>query len=96
MNTAASRQLAAEGTGMAQRILIVDDDPSIVKIMRGYLEQAGYNVLTAADGDRALQLVRHERPDLVVLDVMLPHRDGWEITRSIRADATLAATPSSC
>lgn len=78
---------------MTQRILVVDDDPSIVKIMRGYLEQAGYDVLTAADGDRALQLVRQERPDLVVLDVMLPQHDGWQITRSIRADAALAATP---
>ncbi len=78
---------------MTQRILVVDDDPAIVKVVRGYLEQAGYDVLTAADGDRALQIVRHERPDLVVLDVMLPSRDGWEITRGIRADAVLAATP---
>lgn len=74
-------------------LLIVDDDPAIIKFVRGYLEQAGFAVLTAADGDRALQIVRHERPDLVVLDVMLPGRDGWEITRSIRADAALAATP---
>ena len=78
---------------MAHRLLIVDDDPSIVKVVRAYLEQAGYDVLTAADGDRALQIVRHERPDLVVLDVMLPQRDGWEITRSIRADPMVAATP---
>jgi two-component system alkaline phosphatase synthesis response regulator PhoP len=78
---------------MPQRILVVDDDPSIVKVVRSYLEQAGYEVLTASDGARALQMVRHERPDLVVLDVMLPGRDGWEITRSIRADAALAATP---
>jgi DNA-binding response OmpR family regulator len=78
---------------MPQRILVVDDDPAIVKVVRGYLEQAGYAVLTATDGERALQILRHDRPDLVVLDVMLPNRDGWEITRSIRADAALAATP---
>jgi two-component system alkaline phosphatase synthesis response regulator PhoP len=78
---------------MPQRILVVDDDPAIVKVVRSYLEQAGYAVLTAADGERALQILRHDRPDLVVLDVMLPNRDGWEITRSIRADAALAATP---
>jgi two-component system alkaline phosphatase synthesis response regulator PhoP len=90
---APSTPRAVEGTNMTQRILVVDDDASIVKIMRGYLEQAGYAVLTAADGDRALQLVRQERPDLVVLDVMLPQRDGLDITRRIRADATLAATP---
>jgi DNA-binding response OmpR family regulator len=82
-----------EGYPMPPRILVVDDDPSIVKIVRNYLEQASYTVLTASDGDRALQIVRHDRPDLVVLDVMLPNRDGWEITRSIRADAALAATP---
>jgi len=78
---------------MLPRILVVDDDPSIVKIVRSYLEQAGYDVLTASDGDRALQIMHHVRPELVVLDVMLPNRDGWEITRSIRADAALAATP---
>jgi DNA-binding response OmpR family regulator len=78
---------------MPQRILVVDDDPAIVKVVRSYLEQASYAVLTAADGERALQILRHDRPDLVVLDVMLPNRDGWEITRSIRADAALAATP---
>jgi two-component system alkaline phosphatase synthesis response regulator PhoP len=78
---------------MPQRILVVDDDPAIVKVVRSYLEQAGYAVLTATDGERALQILRHDRPDLVVLDVMLPNRDGWEITRSIRADAALAATP---
>lgn len=93
MDMTPSKQLAVEGTDMTQRILVVDDDPSIVKIMRGYLEQAEYDVLTASDGDRALQLVRQERPDLVVLDVMLPQHDGWEITRRIRADAALAATP---
>ena len=86
-------QHVVEEDEVPQRILVVDDDPAIVKVVRSYLEQAGYAVLTAADGDRALQMVRHERPDLVVLDVMLPHRDGWEITRTIRADATLAAMP---
>jgi DNA-binding response OmpR family regulator len=94
MDTTPSKHLGREGTAMAQRILVVDDDPSIVKVVRAYLEQAGYDVLTAADGDRALQIVRQERPDLVVLDVMLPHRDGWEITRSIRADPIVAATPT--
>ena len=78
---------------MAQRILVVDDDLSIVKVVRGYLEQSGYTVLTATDGEMALHMVRRERPDLVVLDLMLPNRDGWEITRLIRADRMLAALP---
>ena len=78
---------------MAQRILVVDDDKSIVKVVRGYLEQAGYQVLTAADGESALHMLRRERPDLVILDLMLPDRDGWDVTRVVRADTALAATP---
>jgi two-component system alkaline phosphatase synthesis response regulator PhoP len=78
---------------MAQRILVVDDDKSIVKVVRGYLEQAGYQVLAAGDGETALHMLRRERPELVVLDLMLPKRDGWEVTRIIRADQLLAATP---
>ena len=78
---------------MPQRILVVDDDKSIVKVVRGYLEQAGYQVFTAGDGETALHMLRRERPDLVVLDLMLPERDGWEVTRIVRADQLLAATP---
>lgn len=75
------------------RVLIVDDDHSITKVVRGYLEQANFAVLAAHDGATALRLLHSERPDLLVLDLMLPDRDGWEITRAIRADAALAATP---
>ncbi|MCB0222690.1 MAG: response regulator transcription factor [Anaerolineae bacterium] len=75
------------------RILVVDDDQKIVRLVRSYLEQAGYQVLTAFDGETALHTLRREKPDLVVLDLMLPDRDGWDITRIIRADATLAPTP---
>jgi DNA-binding response OmpR family regulator len=76
-----------------QRILVVDDDKSIVKVVRSYLEQAGYEVRVAYDGATALHSLRSEKPDLLVLDLMLPDRDGWEITRTIRADAALGATP---
>ena len=75
------------------RILIVDDDPKIVRLVRAYLEQAGYHVLTAHDGNAALLLIRQERPDLVVLDLMMPNRDGWEVTRIVRGDEALAVTP---
>jgi two-component system, OmpR family, alkaline phosphatase synthesis response regulator PhoP len=77
---------------MAQRILVVDDDRQILRLVQSYLEQAGYQVLTASDGTIALRLIRSERPDLVVLDLMLPDRDGWEITRIVRQDASLAGT----
>ena len=78
---------------MSQRILVVDDDRDIVRVVRAYLEQAGYHVLAAHDGETALHMIRRERPDLVVLDLMLPDRDGWDITRIVRGDATLARTP---
>ncbi|HMN27419.1 MAG TPA: response regulator transcription factor [Caldilineaceae bacterium] len=75
------------------RILVVDDDKDIVKVVRSYLEQAGFGVLTAYDGETALHILRSEKPDLLVLDLMLPDRDGWDITRVVRADATLGALP---
>ncbi|MFN8490715.1 MAG: response regulator transcription factor [Caldilineaceae bacterium] len=81
-------------TSMAiQRILMVDDDKEIVRVVRGYLEQAGYEVLVAYDGETALHLLRSRHPDLLLLDLMLPQRDGWELTRIIRADSTLANIP---
>jgi two-component system alkaline phosphatase synthesis response regulator PhoP len=61
--------------------------------MRGYLEQAGFQVLDAYDGETALYMLRRERPDLLLLDLMLPDRDGWEITRIVRSDPALAHTP---
>jgi two-component system alkaline phosphatase synthesis response regulator PhoP len=78
---------------MVQRILVVDDDKEIVRLVRAYLEQSGYQVLVAYDGETALHILRRERPDLVVLDLMLPDRDGWDVTRVVRGDSTLADTP---
>jgi two-component system alkaline phosphatase synthesis response regulator PhoP len=75
------------------RILVVDDDKQIVRLIQSYLERANYQVLTAYDGETALHIIRRERPDLIVLDLMLPNRDGWEITRAIRSDQSLAALP---
>ena len=78
---------------MSQRILVVDDDKSIVKVLTAYLEQSGYQVFPAYDGDMALHALRRERPDLVILDLMIPNRDGYEVTTIVRADKTLATTP---
>lgn len=77
----------------AQRILVVDDDKGIARLLRTYLERAGFQVLVAYDGETALHAIRRERPDLVLLDLMLPDRDGWEITRIVRSDPTVAQTP---
>ncbi len=78
---------------MAQRILVVDDDRQIVRLVQAYLQQAGFSVMTAYDGEEALHFIRRERPDLVVLDLMLPKREGSEVTRIVRADETLSSIP---
>ncbi|CAG0935049.1 Alkaline phosphatase synthesis transcriptional regulatory protein PhoP [Thermoflexales bacterium] len=78
---------------MAQRILVVDDDRQIVRLVQSYLQQSGFTVLTAYDGAEALHALRREKPDLMVLDLMLPGRDGLEVTRIVRNDVALAAIP---
>lgn len=78
---------------MAQRVLVVDDDRSIIKVLTAYLEQSGYQVLAAYDGEMALHMLRRERPDLVILDLMMPHRDGWEVIHLVRTDQVLVKTP---
>jgi two-component system alkaline phosphatase synthesis response regulator PhoP len=71
----------------------VDDDAQILRLLRAYLAQEGYEVLAAYDGEEALHVIRRERPDLVLLDLMLPDRDGWDVTRTLRNDPELAHTP---
>ncbi|MCB8954706.1 MAG: response regulator transcription factor [Ardenticatenales bacterium] len=78
---------------MKQRILVVDDDREIVRLLRGYLTQSGFEVFTATNGETALHTLRREKPDMLLLDLMLPDRDGWDLTRLIRGDSSLAATP---
>jgi DNA-binding response OmpR family regulator len=73
------------------RILVVDDERHIVDIVRAYLERDGHEVSTAADGDAALERVRADAPDLVVLDVMLPRRSGFDVLRELRASGNRAA-----
>jgi two-component system alkaline phosphatase synthesis response regulator PhoP len=75
------------------RILVVDDDRDIVRLVRSYLEKAGYSILTAYDGETALKLLRSEKPQLLILDLMLPDRDGWDVAQMVRGDKQLAATP---
>ena len=73
---------------MAQeRILVVDDEQNIVDLARMYLEQAGYLVESAHDGQEALTRARRMRPALVILDLMLPVLDGWEVCRRLRAES---------
>ncbi len=65
-------------------VLVIEDDRQIRRVVQGYLEQAGLRVLAAADGEVGLALAQHEKPALIVLDLMLPGLDGWEITRRLR------------
>ena len=74
----------------AARVLIAEDEPSIVVSLEFLLRQAGYEVHVAANGEDALRDLRALRPDLVLLDVMLPGVNGFEICRRLRADAQLA------
>jgi DNA-binding response OmpR family regulator len=68
-------------------VLVVDDEPGIVRLVRDYLERAGFEVIVATDGDGALRAARQQRPDLVVLDLGLPGLDGLDVARSLRRDA---------
>jgi two-component system, OmpR family, response regulator ResD len=68
-------------------ILVVDDEPTIAEVVARYLERAGYETRTAADGPRAVVAARSRRPDLVVLDIMLPGLDGLEVMRRLQEDA---------
>ena len=72
---------------MAKSILIVEDDPNISELVQMYLEKEGYTTKIAADGGQAVDLFRQMRPDLVLLDIMLPVMDGWGVLRTIRQDS---------
>ncbi len=71
----------------AKRILVVDDELQIVKVLRAYLEKAGYFVVTAADGNAALSVFRQSRPDFVILDLNLPGLDGLDVCRVLRKES---------
>ena len=74
---------------MSKTVLVIDDEPKIADLCRDYLHAAGYSVLTAADGLQGLALARRERPDLVVLDLMLPGLDGLDVCRALRQEGSV-------
>ena len=75
------------------KVLICDDDPLLLKLIEYRLASKGYEVVKAADGAEALTAVAKERPNLVVLDAMMPKADGFEVLARIKADPSLALTP---
>lgn len=74
---------------LVKRVLIVEDEIRIARLVRDYLHQAGFDVLEAVDGPSALSLARVEKPDMIVLDLGLPGRDGFDVTRELRATSSV-------
>jgi DNA-binding response OmpR family regulator len=70
----------------AASILVVDDDPEISTLLQARLGKRGYKVTTAPDGNKALEMARRDHPDLVLLDVMMPGKSGWEVARALKQD----------
>lgn len=78
---------------MPRKILAVDDEKHIVRLVQVNLERQGYEVITANDGKEALQKVEDEHPDLLVLDVMMPYMDGFEVLQNLRRNPSTAEIP---
>lgn len=78
---------------MARKILVVDDEAVLVETIAFNLEQAGYQVVTVSEGSTVLEIARRERPDLIVLDIMLPGIDGLEVCRQLRREKLTARVP---
>jgi len=76
-----------------KRLLLVDDEVELVEMIKFRLEASGYEVLTANDGQQALEIARREKPDLVILDVMLPKMDGYKVCGLIKKDSRYAHIP---
>lgn len=76
-----------------KKILVVDDEPDIVKVVRKRLEESGYEVVTASDGQEGLEKARGVSPDLVILDLMLPKMDGYRVCGLLKRDARYAKIP---
>jgi two-component system, OmpR family, alkaline phosphatase synthesis response regulator PhoP len=77
---------------MTSRILIADDEPNILISLEYLMKREGFEVFVARDGQEALDMLRRERPRLVLLDVMMPHKTGFEVCQELRADETLKDT----
>jgi len=78
---------------VAQRVLIAEDDPVTSRFLVSLFEEKGYEVLVAADGERAVEAAVTFQPDVIVSDLVMPYRDGYELIRMVRNDATLQSVP---
>ncbi len=80
-------------TRAAGRILIAEDEPNIVELLTFVLERAGCEIRSVRDGEAAISLIRQDPPDVLLLDLMLPKKDGYEVLKAVRASTTNAALP---
>lgn len=78
---------------MGKNVLLIEDEPNIIEAIRFILSRDGWNVKTHSDGANAIEAVRAKQPDIVILDVMLPGKSGFDILRELRADPAHAALP---
>ena len=78
---------------MPHCVLVVDDEPALLRLMEFVLARQGFRLLTATNGVDALNLVREQKPDLIVLDIMMPRLDGFQVAEAIRANPTTAHMP---
>lgn len=78
---------------MSKKILIADDDPVIIKLLQVNLEMEGYDVITAEDGEQAVRKAKSRRPDLVILDIMMPNMDGWAARQALSQVSNLKDVP---
>ena len=88
-----SDEMTAKAEKETKRILIVDDEEGIVKVVKMYLEHHRYEVITADDGQEGLEKTRTEKPDLIVLDLMLPKINGYKVCGLLKKDTRYAKTP---
>ena len=91
--TAENVPKARDGTNGRKHILVVDDDPLVVKILRDPLERAGYDVNVACHGLEALKKVKEKRPDLIILDILMPLLDGFKVARLLKFDKRFKDIP---
>lgn len=78
---------------MAKKILVIDDEPDFVEMLKMKLEASGYEVLAAFDGSEGLKKTREEPPDLILLDIMMPHKDGYTFLLELKKDEAMRSIP---
>ncbi len=84
---------APTGGGAGRKIFVADDDPIVRKFLEALFTDAGFEVITVGDGERALAGIRETRPDLVIMDLVMPYRDGFDVCRAVRNTPEVCDTP---